>query len=66
MINEADQRAADIAIRVGFATSGMRLPAMKTIAERYGVAASTVHRAVELLKHDGLVKANRGVSAVVI
>lgn len=59
--------AADLAgaIRAGLLSSGDKLPAMKTLAERYGVAVSTVHRAINLLKRDDLVHASRGIAATV-
>jgi len=59
--------AADLAgaIRAGLLPSGAELPSMKTLAERYRVAVSTVHRAIDLLKRDGLAKAGRGVRASV-
>ncbi|GLZ76705.1 hypothetical protein Afil01_15120 [Actinorhabdospora filicis] len=53
------------AIRAGILTSGSRLPSMKELAARYFVAPSTVHRAVDVLKRDGLVAARRGVPVTV-
>ncbi|WP_211116326.1 winged helix-turn-helix domain-containing protein [Glycomyces buryatensis] len=53
------------AIRLGMLAPGARLPAMAALAERYEVAVSTVHRAVDLLKQQDLVTASRGVPATV-
>ncbi|ADD45855.1 tyrosine-type recombinase/integrase [Stackebrandtia nassauensis] len=60
--------AADLAgaIRSGILSSGDRIPAQHALATRYGVAPSTAHRALELLKKDGLIQAARGVPATVI
>ncbi|ADB31255.1 transcriptional regulator, GntR family [Kribbella flavida DSM 17836] len=54
------------AILCGFVGAGAPLPPMKTLAERYGVAVSTAHRAVALLVEAGLVTASRGVRATVV
>lgn len=62
-----DQIATDLkgAIRVGALTPGTQLPRMKAIAARYSVAPSTVHRAIAILKDEGLVEESRGRRAVV-
>jgi integrase len=59
--------AADLrgAIDSGTLMPGDPLPAEKVLAERYGVALSTAHRAVALLTAAGLVTASRGVRATV-
>jgi DNA-binding GntR family transcriptional regulator len=59
--------AADLrgAITSGFVAPGDPLPTMKSLAERYGVALSTAHRAVSVLVDAGLVNASRGVRATV-
>ena len=48
------------AIESGILAAGDALPAEKTIAARYGVAASTAHRAIELLVKSGLVRSASG------
>jgi DNA-binding transcriptional regulator YhcF (GntR family) len=57
--------AADLrgAIDSGILMPGDPLPAEKTLAARYEVAASTAHRAVALLVAAGLVTASRGARA---
>jgi integrase len=59
--------AADLrgAIDSGILMPGDSLPTEKALAERYGVAASTAHRAVALLVAVGQVTASRGKRAVV-
>ncbi|MEV0290817.1 GntR family transcriptional regulator [Kribbella sp. NPDC050820] len=59
--------AADLrgAIDAGILTHGDPSPPEKTLAARYGVAASTAHRAVALLVTAGLVTASRGKRAKV-
>jgi DNA-binding GntR family transcriptional regulator len=59
--------AADLrgAIDSGILRPGDPLPAENAMAERYGVASSTAHRAVALLVAAGVVKASRGVRATV-
>jgi DNA-binding transcriptional regulator YhcF (GntR family) len=59
--------AADLrgAIDSGILRLGDPLPTEKALAERYGVAASTAHRAVALLVAVGQVTASRGKRAVV-
>lgn len=59
--------AADLrgAIDSGVLAPGDPLPTEKDLANRYGVAASTAHRAVVLLVAAGLVTASRGVRATV-
>jgi DNA-binding GntR family transcriptional regulator len=59
--------AADLrgAIDSGILRPGDPLPTEKALAERYGVAASTAHRAVALLVAVGQVTALRGKRAVV-
>lgn len=59
--------AADLrgAITSGFVAAGDPLPPIKALAERYGVAVSTAHRAVALQVDAGLVNASRGVRATV-
>nr|WP_238159783.1 GntR family transcriptional regulator [Kribbella pratensis] len=46
-------------------TQGEPLPPEKTLAARYGVAASTAHRAVAMLVAAGLVTASCGKRATV-
>ena len=59
--------AADLrgAIQSGILQRGDPLPPEKTLAERYGVAVSTAHRAVSELVTSGLATASRGKRAVV-
>ena len=59
--------AADLrgAIGAGILAHGDPLPPEKILAARYGVAASTAHRAVALLVAAGLVTASRGKRATV-
>jgi integrase len=59
--------AADLrgAIDSGILTSGDPLPSEKALASRYGVAASTAHRAVAVLVSAGLVTSSRGKRATV-
>jgi integrase len=58
----ADLRAA---ITCGALLPGSPLPAEAELATRYGVAASTAHRAVAALEEAGLVSASRGKRATV-
>lgn len=59
--------AADLrgAIDAGILAHGDPLPSEKVLAARYGVAASTAHRAVAMLVAAGLVTASRGKRAAV-
>jgi DNA-binding transcriptional regulator YhcF (GntR family) len=59
--------AADLrgAIDSGILVAGDPLPTEKALAARYGVAASTAHRAVALLVAAGLATASRGKRATV-
>jgi integrase/DNA-binding transcriptional regulator YhcF (GntR family) len=59
--------AADLrgAIASGILTPGDPLPTEKALAGRYGVAASTAHRAVALLVSEGLITSSRGKRATV-
>jgi integrase/DNA-binding transcriptional regulator YhcF (GntR family) len=59
--------AADLrgAIDVGILSPGDPLPTEKALAERYGVASSTAHRAVALLVAAGIASASRGRRATV-
>ena len=57
-----DLRAA---IRVGALKSGDRLPTISDLCSRYKVGSGTAHRAVQLLKDEGLVEASRGRRAIV-
>jgi DNA-binding GntR family transcriptional regulator len=61
----ASPQTYEAAITSGFVAPGDRLPTMKSLAERYGVALSTAHRAVSVLVEAGLVNASRGVRATV-
>jgi hypothetical protein len=53
------------AIESGILSSGNALPSEKELSGRYGVAASTAHRAVALLQADGHVRASSGRRTVV-
>jgi integrase len=53
------------AIMCGALGSGDLLPTEKVLAERYGVAVSTAHRAIAELTSAGLVVASRGKRAAV-
>jgi integrase len=53
----ADLRAA---IRCGAYAPGDQLPTEASLAERYGVAASTAHRAISLLTEAGEIAVSRG------
>jgi integrase len=59
----ADLRAA---IRCGAYAPGDHLPSEASLAARYGVAASTAHRAIDLLKEGGEVTVSRGRRASVV
>ena len=48
------------AIAIGALKPGDELPAMTEIADRYGVGANTVQRAVATLKESGLLRGGRG------
>jgi hypothetical protein len=58
----ADLRAA---IRCGAYAPGDQLPTVASLAERYGVAVSTAHRALAVLSEAGAVKVSRGRRATV-
>lgn len=45
--------------------AGDRLPSQADIAQVYGVSIATVQRAVDLLKHDGLVQTRGGAGTVI-
>jgi hypothetical protein len=53
------------AIRVGLLKPGDQLPTIKDLCGSYEVGSATAHRAVQLLKDEGLVEASRGRRAVV-
>jgi integrase len=57
--------AADLRGAIGVLQPGDPLPAEKTLADRYGVATSTAHRAISELVTRGVAKASRGKRAVV-
>lgn len=65
--NPYQKIAADLrgAILCGALKVGDRLPPEAELANRYGVAASTAHRAIAELKGEGLVIARRGKPAAV-
>jgi DNA-binding GntR family transcriptional regulator len=48
------------AIESGILGAGDALPAEKTLAARYGVAASTAHRAIEFLVKSGFARSASG------
>lgn len=48
------------AIRSGALKAGDELPTLKDLCARYKVASATAHRAVQLLKDEGLAEASRG------
>jgi integrase len=48
------------AIHSGALRAGDELPTLKDLCARYKVASATAHRAVQLLKDEGLVEASRG------
>jgi integrase len=54
------------AIRSGVLKHGEQLPTVKDLCVSYEVAASTAHRAVQILKDEGLVKASRGSRSTVV
>jgi integrase len=58
----ADLRAA---IRCGAYAPGDQLPTVASLAERYGVAVGTAHRALAVLSEAGEVKVSRGRRATV-
>ena len=72
-VDEAEDRhpyqkiASDLrgAIESGILGAGDALPAEKTLGARYGVAASTAHRAIELLVKSGLARSASGHRTVV-
>jgi len=53
------------AIRSGAIRPGAAVPTVKDLAERYGVALATAHRAVALLREENLITVSRGKRAVV-
>jgi integrase len=53
------------AIRIGILKPGDQLPTIKTLCASYQVGAATAHRAVQILKDEGLVEVSRGRRAVV-
>lgn len=53
------------AIKCGVLKSGDLLPPEKELASRYGVAASTAHRAIAQLAADGVIRVSRGRRPVV-
>ncbi|GAA3220300.1 hypothetical protein GCM10017691_04470 [Pseudonocardia petroleophila] len=53
------------AIACGAITAGYTLPTITTLQQRYGVSAGTAHRAIALLKTEGLIATTRGKRAVV-
>lgn len=53
------------AIRSGVLRTGHQLPTVKDLCTSYDVSAATAHRAVQLLKGEGLVSVSRGRRAVV-
>jgi integrase len=53
------------AIRSGVLRTGHQLPTIKDLRTRYDVSSATAHRAVQLLKDEGLVSASRGRRAFV-
>lgn len=54
------------AIRIGVLKPGDQLPTIKDLCGSYKVGSATAHRAVQLLKDEGLVEASRGRRAVVV
>lgn len=61
------QIAADLlgAVTSGALMPGDQLPTIAELAAKYGVAASTAHRAIARLADDGLIKVSRGRRATV-
>ena len=53
-------------IATGRLRPGDHLPTIAELAARHGVAAGTVHRAMDLLRSDGLVDTSRGRRSVVV
>jgi DNA-binding transcriptional regulator YhcF (GntR family) len=53
------------AIACGALADGEELPTVKDLAQRYGVAVGTAHRAIALLSDSGYVRASRGRRAIV-
>ncbi len=53
------------AIACGALAPGVQLPSVKEIAARYDVAVGTAHRAMSVLKDDGLIEVRRGRRAAV-
>jgi integrase len=54
------------AIRIGVLKAGDQLPTIKDLCGRYNVGSATAHRAVQLLKDEGLVGVSRGRRALVL
>jgi DNA-binding transcriptional regulator YhcF (GntR family) len=52
-------------IQTGELAPGDRVPSIRAITQRWGVAIATATKALAALRHDGLVKAAPGVGAVV-
>ncbi len=55
-----------VAIGRGTYAAGDLLPSVRQIAEELGVNPNTVHKAIQLLEHDGFVVAERGRGMVVL
>jgi integrase len=53
-------------IVTGRLRAGDHLPTIAELATRHGVAVGTVHRAIDLLRSDGLVDTSRGRRSVVV
>jgi DNA-binding GntR family transcriptional regulator len=60
--------AADLREQIvtGQLRAGDQLPTVAELATRHGVAVGTVHRAIDLLRSDGLVDTSRGRRSVVV
>lgn len=53
-------------IETGALPLGARVPSVRTLAEREGVAKVTANRALAMLADEGLIEARRGVGSVVV
>jgi integrase len=53
-------------IVTGRLRAGDQLPTIAELANQHGVAAGTVHCAIDLLRSDGLLDASRGRRSVVV
>ena len=64
-----EEIANDLAIRIRageFDASDGRLPSYKALADLYSCSVSTIQRALNLLKRDGLTRGHQGIGVWVV